>query len=52
MGFAIAQPILRGLEKRLGVPLLAELPHLSSPDPQRAAHFLPPQKLILLLAGC
>ena len=41
---------LASLKQRLAAPLLAELPHLAPAEPQRLAHFLPPQKLVALLA--
>ncbi|MDP2430451.1 MAG: dethiobiotin synthase [Pseudomonadota bacterium] len=40
---------LATLSRRLPAPLLAELPHMASADPQRAAHFMSPQKLTAML---
>ena len=40
---------LTALSKRLPAPLLAELPHMASVDPRRAARLLSPQKLTALL---
>ncbi len=40
---------LAALKRRLAAPLLAELPYLADVDPRRAAHFLPPRKLMELL---
>ena len=40
---------LSALSKRLPAPLLAELPHMANIVPQRAARFLSPQKLTVLL---
>ena len=42
---------LAALRKRLPAPLLAELPHMASADPQRAARFLSQQKLTALLSN-
>ena len=42
---------LSALSKRMPAPLLAELPHMASVDPQRTARLLSPQKLTEMLGN-